>query len=105
MRSEATAPLIAVVDDEESIRAAMDSRIRSAGYRSVLFESGTALLDYGPKHRIDCLILDISMPGMNGLVVQHRLARMKCSIPTIVTFGEYDGHLLKMALKQGQLYS
>ena len=50
--SEATAPIIAIVDDEESVRVAMDSLIRSAGYRSLAFESGVAFLESNQKHEV-----------------------------------------------------
>ena len=98
--SEATAPIIAIVDDEESVRVAMDSLIRSAGYRSLAFESGVAFLESNQKHEVRCLILDIDMPGLSGLDVQRRLAEMKCAIPTIFVTGR-DGQFRETALKQG----
>ena len=65
MRVGAIPPLIAIVDDEESVRIAMDSLVRSAGYRSVLFESGPAFLSGFQKQEIGCLILDLKMPGID----------------------------------------
>jgi FixJ family two-component response regulator len=98
--SEATAPIIAIVDDEESVRVAMDSLIRSAGYRRLAFEPGVAFLESTQKYEIRCLILDIDMPGLNGLDVRRRLAEMRCAIPTIFVTGR-DGEFLERAPKQG----
>jgi FixJ family two-component response regulator len=100
MRFEATVPLIAIVDDDESVRSALDSLIRSAGYRSVTFESGAAFLDSDQDQEIGCLILDIDMPGLNGLDVQRRLAEINHSIPIIFVTG-HDGELQRMALQKG----
>jgi FixJ family two-component response regulator len=100
MTVEATAPLIAIVDDDESFRSAVDSLLRSGGYRSVAFQSGAAFLDCDHKHEIGCLILDISMPGMNGLELQRRLAEMKSSIPIVFVTGHFP-EWQETALKQG----
>lgn len=100
MRVETIPPLIAIVDNEESVRIAMDSLVRSAGYRSVAFESGEAFLASLQKQEIRCLVLDIKMPGMNGLDVQRCLTEINCSIPIIFVTGE-DAELRERALKQG----
>jgi FixJ family two-component response regulator len=101
MRVEATPPLIAIVDDEESVRVALDSLVRSAGYRSVAFESALAFLAGFQKQEIGCLILDINMPEMNGLEVQRRLIEMNCSIPIIFLSAHADSELRARALKRG----
>jgi FixJ family two-component response regulator len=100
MSFKGAVPLIAIVDDDESVRGALDSLVRSAGYRSVTFESGAAFLDSDRKQEIDCLILDIDMPGLNGLDVQRRLAGMNHSVPIIFVTG-HEGKLQETALKQG----
>jgi DNA-binding NtrC family response regulator len=64
MSGDATAPLIAIVDDDATVRVAMDGLVRSAGYRSVMFGCGAAFLASYRKHEVDCLVLDIEMPGM-----------------------------------------
>jgi two-component system, LuxR family, response regulator FixJ len=96
MRVGAIPPLIAIVDDEESVRIAMDSLVRSAGYRSVLFESGPAFLSGFQKQEIGCLILDLKMPGMTGLEVQRRLTKVHSSIPVIFVTGEDGDRALKL---------
>jgi FixJ family two-component response regulator len=100
MSGDATAPLIAIVDDDESFRKRVESLVRSAGYRSVIFESGATFLESQRKETIRCLILDIHMPEMDGLEVQRRLAAMQYSIPTIVLTGG-DAELRELARKEG----
>jgi FixJ family two-component response regulator len=98
--SDATAPLIAIVDDDASVRMAMGGLVRSAGYRSVMFGSGAEFLARHRRYEVDCLLLDIEMPGMDGLYVQRRLAAMNFSFPIIVVTG-CDGEHREMAQKQG----
>jgi FixJ family two-component response regulator len=74
MRSKTAAPLIGIVDDDESVRAAIESLIRSAGYRTALFASAEALLHSDQIHEMDCLVIDIQMPRLSGLDLQRGLA-------------------------------
>jgi FixJ family two-component response regulator len=99
MSGDATAPLIAIVDDDASVRVAMDGLVRSAGYRSVMFGSGAEFLASHRRYLVDCLVLDIEMPGMDGLYLQRRLEAMNFSFPIIAVNGN-DEHR-EMAQKQG----
>jgi two-component system response regulator FixJ len=101
MSDEGNGPLIAIVDDDQAIRAAVDSILRSAGYRSVVFESGIAFLDSRDKHEIGCLVLDMDMPRLNGLEVQRRLAEMGYLVPPTIFLTGNTGKLCERALKQG----
>ena len=101
MSAAADVPLIAVVDDEKPVRVALDSFLRSVGYRSVMFESGEAFLDSNIKEEISCLILDLEMPGLNGLEVQRQLVQMNCLIPPTIFFSGNDSELREQALKLG----
>src|SRR6185436_234331 len=70
-------PLIAVVDDDESVRRAVRRLLRAIGIDADPFASGDELLQLlaaMPSYRPDCVILDVQMPGLNGLEVQRRLA-------------------------------
>jgi FixJ family two-component response regulator len=79
-------PLIAIVDDDESVRRALKRLARSLGMDAETFTAGQDFLDLleaMPSFQPDCAILDVQMPGMNGLAVQERLVRSGSSIPVI----------------------
>jgi Response regulator len=79
-------PLIAIVDDDESVCRAVRRLVRSLAMDGETFSSGQRfldLLDAMPSFQPDCLILDVQMPGLNGLEVQERLATTGNSIPVI----------------------
>jgi FixJ family two-component response regulator len=78
------APLVAVVDDEESIRHALVRLLRSARYRAEAFSSGVAFLASLSDRVPSCLILDLQMPLMTGLDVQQELRKLGTSVPVIV---------------------
>jgi FixJ family two-component response regulator len=97
---EGTAPLIGIIDDEEKVRAATAKLISSAGYRSVVFESGIVFLRHDRKQEMGCLIVDMDMPGLNGVDLLCRLAEMNYAIPTIILTG-HARELREEALKLG----
>src|SRR5258708_37329874 len=65
--------VISIVDDDESIRDATRTLLRSVGYRVGTFASAEQFLDSGALTETECLILDVRMPGMSGLELQNRL--------------------------------
>lgn len=76
--------MIAVVDDDASVRAALTSLLRSAGFVVLLFASAEEFLrDNDKAPAIECLILDWCMPGMNGLELQRTLHANGSRLPTI----------------------
>lgn len=79
--------LIAVVDDEESVRKALGRLLRASGLNAHCFHSGRAFLDSIVTARPDCLILDLHMPGLNGLQVLEHLKSRRPPLPTIVITG------------------
>ena len=81
------APLIAVVDDEESIRRALDRLLRSAGFAVETFASGAEFLRSVLDHRPACVVLDLHMPDLSGLDVQIFLTRDRMQVPVIVLTG------------------
>jgi len=89
-------PLIAIVDDEEPIRRALDRLVRSASFDAETFPSGNEFLDSVTEHRPDCVVLDLHMPNVDGLRVQAWLARSGLNIPVIVLTGwdSPDAHRL-----------
>ena len=79
-------PLIAIVDDDDSVCRAVRRLVRSLAMDGETFSSGKQfldLLDAMPSFQPDCLILDVQMPEMNGLEVQEQLASSSKSIPLI----------------------
>ena len=78
-----TENLISVVDDDESVRRTTTLLIESFGFRAATFESAETFLRSGHLHDTSCLIVDVQMPGMNGLELQSHLAAAGCGIPII----------------------
>jgi FixJ family two-component response regulator len=77
------APLISVVDDDHSVRESLARLIRSVGFGVQVFGSAEEFLGRGHGRHPDCLILDIRMPGMNGLELQRKLAVSDRDLPVI----------------------
>ncbi len=86
---EATKNLIAVIDDDESIRRTTTLLFESFGFRAAAFASAESFLKSDQLHDISCLILDVRMPDMNGLELQSELAAAGYGIP-IIFITAYD---------------
>jgi FixJ family two-component response regulator len=95
-----TAPMIGIVDDDESLRVSLSSFIRSEGFDAVLFASAEEFLESGCLHRVACLILDADMPGLGGLELQRQLSEAGRPIPIIFVTADAD-RIRDVALKQG----
>ncbi|WP_397448096.1 response regulator transcription factor [Pseudomonas sp. NA-150] len=76
-------PVISIVDDEESVRVAIDSLVRSLGYESCIFSSAEAFLASEQLSTSACLITDVQMPGMNGLELQRVIVKSGRKLPII----------------------
>ena len=76
-------PMISVVDDDHSVRESLESLIRSVGYAVRVFDSAEAFLASPDLSKTDCLILDIHMPGMDGVTLRRRLRNDHPTIPVI----------------------
>jgi FixJ family two-component response regulator len=95
-------PLISVVDDDHSVRESLARLIRSVGFAVQVFGSAEEFLRAGPGRRADCLILDIRMPGMNGLELQRLLSASDPDLPVIViTAHGLDDEVRARALAAG----
>ncbi len=94
-------PLIAIVDDDESVREALKSLIDSIGYRAEVFASGEAFLNSPYLSQTDCLIADVRMPGMSGLELQDRLNAAGSSIPIVFISAHDDGEARARGLRAG----
>ncbi len=82
-----TPPLVAIVDDEESVRRALKRLLRSAGIRVETFSSGIEFLDALALLPIDCLVLDLHMSVINGFEVLERLLKSGRRLPVIIITG------------------
>jgi FixJ family two-component response regulator len=90
-----------VVEDDESVREALDSLLRSAGFRVQLFRSAREfLLEWSPDDS-GCLILDVRLPEINGLELQQELVKADLHIPTIFITGHGDIRMSVRAIKAG----
>jgi len=77
-------PLVAVVDDEESIRKSLRRLFMAADLDAVVYASGQEFLDSLRGRQPDCLVLDLQMPGLTGLEVQRTLTGAGVRFPTII---------------------
>jgi FixJ family two-component response regulator len=80
-------PRIAVVDDEEPVRKALQRLLRSAGMDVETFPCGLEFVESMRTHQPDCLVLDLHMPQLNGFEVQARLALSGARLPVVVITG------------------
>jgi FixJ family two-component response regulator len=94
-------PLIAVVDDDEAIREAIQSLLRSVGFRAAVFASAEDFCHAGPLQATACLIVDVRMPRMSGLELQRQLAMADCPMPLIFITAQSDEATRARALRAG----
>ncbi|HEY1787509.1 MAG TPA: response regulator transcription factor [Verrucomicrobiae bacterium] len=94
-------PVVFVVDDNASVREALDSLIRSAGLRVETFTSGREFLRHPRPEVPACVILDVRLPDRNGLQIQRELASGNCSLPVIFITGHGDIPMSVRAMKDG----
>ena len=93
---------VSIVDDDESVREAINSLLRSVGLHAEVFASAEEFLSSGYQHDAECLILDVRMPGMSGLQLQEQLTCAECDIPIIfITAHASDTQSRTRALQAG----
>src|SRR5215469_15651714 len=97
----ANAATVFVVDDDASIRASMQGLLKSAGLRSEGFETAEKFLERKPPDGPSCLILDVSLPGVSGIVFQQQLKKAGIQIPIIFVTGHGDIPMTVKAMKSG----
>jgi RNA polymerase sigma factor (sigma-70 family) len=91
-----------VVDDDASFRAAIERRLKVAGYEVETYSSAQLLLDRVPAaERPGCILLDLQMPGLNGLEVQDRLVELGSILPIVFVTGHADTPTTVRAIKAG----
>ena len=94
--------LIAIVDDDQSFREALESLLRLIGFRTAIFASARNFLDSPQFPNVSCAILDVSMPGMDGLELQRHLVTTH-PIPIIFITDRRDAKTREQALRAGAI--
>jgi FixJ family two-component response regulator len=94
-------PTISIVDDDGSVREAIESLMKSVGYNAKVFPSAGDFLKSGHLDDTGCLILDVQMPGMTGLELQDHLIATKSRIPIIFISAHCDAESRARALEAG----
>jgi FixJ family two-component response regulator len=97
----AGAPLISIVDDDDSLRNSLNNLIRSVGFGAQGFSSAEAFLNSNRLHDTACLILDVRMPGMSGLELQRKLVATSSEIPIIFITSHEDDDARTRGLEAG----
>jgi FixJ family two-component response regulator len=101
LEAPAAQPVVFVVDDDASMRAAISSLIRSVGLRAEVFASVSEFLAHKRSSDTSCLILDVRLPGVSGLEFQSELAKADAQIPIIFITGHGDIPMTVKAMKAG----
>ncbi len=96
-------PIVYVVDDDASVRESLSSLIRSAGMAVEVFASPFEFLAKDQLSDFACLVLDVRMPGLDGLALQERIAELGGEIPIIFITGHGDVPLAVRAMKAGAI--
>jgi len=96
-----TERLVCVVDDDDAIRESLRVLLFTHGIACRCFASAAEFLDQGPQLAIHCLLLDIRMPGMDGLELFDRLRQQKAAYPIVFITGHGDIPLAVDAIKNG----
>src|SRR6202140_2687866 len=101
MSMQSKTNLVAIVDDDDLMRGALQGMLKSVGLPSRAFASAEEFLTSGQQHQTACLIADIRMPGMSGLELQAKLNSESCRIPTIFITAHGDEKMRMQALRAG----
>ena len=94
-------PLIAIVDDDDALRDSLDDLLQSVGFRTHGFASAEAFWRSSHVHETACLLLDVRLPGMNGLALQRQMVAANWQIPIIFITSHVDDEARARALTAG----
>ena len=97
----ARAPLISIVDDDDSLRSSLGNLLRSVGLRVQEFASADAFLSWHGARETACLILDVRMPGTNGLELQRHLVAANRRLPIVFITSHADDDARASAVAAG----
>ena len=95
------APFVCVIDDDPSVRRGLSRLLRAAGFRAAAFASAEEYLQLAPPDPPACLVLDVYLPGLNGLDLQRALADSEVPAPVVFVTGHGDIPMSVRAMKAG----
>lgn len=95
------APVVFIIDDDASLRTSLGNLFESVGLQTEVFQSAKEFLHYNKPEAPSCLVLDIRLPGINGLDFQTELLEAKIHIPIIFMTGHGDIPMTVRAMKAG----
>ena len=101
MVTETKPRLVAILDDDELMRGALQGLLKAVGLPAQAFASAEEFLKSDERQQIACLIADIRMPGMSGLELQAELNNERCRIPIIFITAHGDEKMRMQALRAG----
>jgi len=93
--------ILYVVDDDDAVRAALGRLLSAGGYRVAAFQSAETFLVQHDPHAHGCIVLDVAMPGLDGLALQQLLAERGSHMPVIFLTGRADVPMTVRAMKRG----
>jgi FixJ family two-component response regulator len=93
--------VVHVIDDDDSLRRALDRLFRSVGLQTLTYGSVREFLDAGVADRVGCIVLDVRLPGMSGLDFQAQLAALGIRLPVVLMTGHGDIPMSVRAMKAG----
>jgi FixJ family two-component response regulator len=94
-------PVVHIVDDDVSVREALETLVAAAGWRPETFATAQEFLSHPPASCPSCLVLDVSLPDLNGLELQRRIANARAEMPIIFITGRGDVPTSVQAMKAG----
>lgn len=97
------ATIVYVIDDDASVRAALEDLLQSVGQDVLVFESTQAFIDHGVKDIPGCLVLDVRMPGQSGMAFHAQMQSLGIDLPVIFITGHGDLAMGVKAMKQGAI--
>jgi two-component system response regulator FixJ len=100
-RAVADERTVYVVDDDAAVRRSLEWLLDVAGFHAVLFETAAAFLDARPALTNSCALIDIQMPGIDGLELQSRMLELGMTLPVIMMTGQGDVQNAVRAMKAG----
>ena len=101
MATSAEQPLVAIVDDDESVRESLPDLLRGLGFAALAFASAEAFLSFEDMSRAKCLLLDVCMPGMSGPELQKELVSRGVQVPIVFITAQADASVRERLIQGG----